>query len=157
MVHASRRVGPTTSGARWRCATRGQNQGSLTDGLDPSIVNRMVNPQTPVTLDATFAALADPTRRAILTRLRSGPATVGELAEPFEVSAPAISKHLALLERRGLIRRRREGRHHRVSLDARPLEEAERWLARYRRFWEARLDALESHLEAAKEEDHDPS
>jgi DNA-binding transcriptional ArsR family regulator len=117
----------------------------------------MVNPQSTVTLDATFAALADPTRRAILTRLRSGPATVGELAEPFEVSAPAISKHLALLERRGLIRRRREGRHHRVSLDARPLEEAERWLARYRRFWEARLDALESHLEAAKEEDHDPS
>jgi len=98
-------------------------------------------------LDATFTALADPTRRAILRRLERGPATVGELAEPFEISAPAVSKHLRMLERARLLGRTREGRAHRIELTAGPLAEAMRWLERHRSFWEPRLDALGRHVE----------
>jgi DNA-binding transcriptional ArsR family regulator len=96
-------------------------------------------------LDATFAALADPTRRAILGRLASGEATVNELAEPFSMSQPAISKHLKVLERAGLISRGRDAQRRPRRLEARPLAEASAWLERYREFWEAnfqRLDAL---------------
>jgi DNA-binding transcriptional ArsR family regulator len=96
-------------------------------------------------LDATFAALADPTRRAILARLASGEASVTELAEPFEMSQPAISKHLKVLERAGLISRGNDAQRRPRRLEAQPLAEATAWLERYRQHWEAsyqRLDAL---------------
>ena len=97
-------------------------------------------------LDRTFAALSDPTRRAILTRLAAGDARVGELADPFEISLAAVSKHLQVLERAGLIQREAQGRERRCHLDARPLSRAAAWTERYRGFWEGRLDALERHL-----------
>ncbi len=97
-------------------------------------------------LDRTFAALADPTRRAILARLATGEASVTELAEPFEMSLPAVSKHLKVLERAGLVRRRVQGREHVLRLEPGPLREASRWLEHYRTFWDARLDALEAML-----------
>lgn len=99
----------------------------------------------PEYLDATFAALADPTRRAILARLASGDASVAELAEPFAMSQPAISKHLKVLERAGLISRGRDAQRRPRRLEAQPLREATAWLENYRRFWEGsfqRLDAL---------------
>jgi DNA-binding transcriptional ArsR family regulator len=105
----------------------------------------------PGRLDATFAALADPTRRAILARLASGEASVGELAEPFAMSQPAISKHLKVLERAGLISRGRDAQRRPRRLEARPLAEASEWLEGYRRLWEgnfARLDALLGELTA---------
>jgi len=98
-------------------------------------------------LDLTFGALSDPIRRAILARLASGDATVGELAEPFEVSRPAISKHLRVLERAGLVRRTRDGRVSRCGLDAKPMRDAAEWVERYRKFWEGQLDSLARYLE----------
>ena len=106
---------------------------------------------TPDRLDATFAALADPTRRAILARLAAGEASVTELAAPFPMTQPAISKHLKVLERAGLIARGREAQRRPRRLEARPLAEATEWLEGYRRFWEAsfqRLDALLDELKA---------
>lgn len=100
----------------------------------------------PAPLDSVFAALGDPTRRAILVRLRRSRATVTEIAEPFDVSLNAISKHLKVLERAGLIRRERLGREHHLSLNAAPLAEASDWIATYREFWERRLDVLEHML-----------
>ena len=100
-------------------------------------------------LDVTFAALADPTRRAILARLASGEASVAELAEPFEMSQPAISKHLKVLERAGLISRGRDAQRRPRRIEAKPLAEADDWLENYRRIWEAsfrRLDALLNEL-----------
>jgi DNA-binding transcriptional ArsR family regulator len=100
-------------------------------------------------LDVTFAALADPTRRAILARLATGEASVMELAEPFEMSQPAISKHLKVLERAGLISRGRDAQRRPCRLEAQPLAEANEWLENYRRFWEEsfqRLDALLSEM-----------
>jgi len=93
-------------------------------------------------LDLTFGALSDPTRRAILALLADGDATVGDLAEPFEVSRPAISKHLRVLERAGLVRRTRDGRVSRCGLDSEPIREAAEWVGRYRKFWESQLDSL---------------
>ena len=93
-------------------------------------------------LDAIFGALADPTRRAIVERLAGGEATVGELARPFDVSLPAISRHLRVLDDAGLITRRREGRNQRCRLAADPLGEALEWIARHGAFWEERLDSL---------------
>ena len=104
-------------------------------------------------LDATFAALADPTRRAILARLASGDASVTELAEPFAMTQPAISKHLKVLERAGLITRDRDAQRRPSRLEARPLKDANEWLYRYREFWEAsflRLDDLLSELKAGE-------
>jgi len=103
-------------------------------------------------LDTTFAALADPTRRAILARLASGEATVTELAEPFEISQPATSKHRAVLERAGLVSRGRGGRRRACRLDAAPLRDALAWLENYRAYWEEsyqRLDALLDQLSTA--------
>ncbi len=100
-----------------------------------------------VHLDLTFAALADPTRRAILARLAIGDATVMELAEPFAMSQPAISKHLRVLERAGLISRGRDAQRRPRRLDAKPLEEAADWLERYREFWEERFQRLDALLE----------
>ncbi len=99
-------------------------------------------------LDQTFAALADPTRRAILGRLQSGPLTVGAIADPIPMTLAAVSKHVRVLERAGLVRREVQGREHHCSLVAEPLREAADWTERYRAFWEGRLDALERYLEA---------
>lgn len=104
-------------------------------------------------LDLTFGALADPTRRAILARLALGEATVGELARPFAVSRPAISKHLRVLERAGLVQRARDGRISRCGLDAAPMREAAAWVERYRRFWEGQLDSLQRYVEQAAKPD----
>src|SRR4051812_28705249 len=108
-------------------------------------------PQDPGQLDATFAALADPTRRAILARLATGEASVAELAAPFAMSQPAISKHLKVLERAGLISRSKDRQRRPCRLEARPLAEATTWLVGYRRFWEQSflgLDALLDELKA---------
>ena len=102
-------------------------------------------------LDATFAALADPTRRAILARLASGEASVAELAEPFAMSPPAISKHLKVLERAGLISRGRAAQRRPRRLEGAPLKEVAEWTDKYRRFWDAsykRLDAYLQHMKA---------
>ena len=101
-------------------------------------------------LDATFAALADPTRRAILARLAKGEVSVMELAEPFDVSQPAISKHLKVLERAGLISRGRDAQRRPRRLEAKPLAEASEWLERYRQNWEASFQRLDSLLELLK-------
>ena len=98
-------------------------------------------------LNLTFGALADPTRRAILARLAEGESTVGDLARPFEISRPAISKHLRVLERAGLVRRARDGRLSRCGLDATPIRDAAEWVEEYRQFWESQLDALARFLE----------
>ena len=111
------------------------------------------NQSAPARLDATFAALADPTRRAILARLASGTASVAELAEPFAMTQPAISKHLKVLERAGLISRGIDAQRRPRQLEAKPLAEATRWLERYRRFWEGnyqRLDALLDELKTTQ-------
>jgi len=100
----------------------------------------------PDRLSTTFAALADPTRRAILARLVAGEASVTELGEPFDMSLPAISKHLKVLERAGLIRRGRQAQWRPCALEARPLKDAAEWLEHYRLFWEQSLDRLEVHL-----------
>jgi DNA-binding transcriptional ArsR family regulator len=105
-------------------------------------------------LNATFAALADPTRRAILARLASGEASVTELAEPFAMSQPAISKHLKVLERAGLVSRSREAQRRPRRLEGKPLAEATRWLARYRRFWEGNYRRLDALLEEMKTTQH---
>jgi DNA-binding transcriptional ArsR family regulator len=97
-------------------------------------------------LSATFAALADPTRRAILARLASGEASVGELAEPFKISAPAVTKHLKVLERAGLISRSRQAQWRPCKIEAKPLQDASHWIEQYRQLWEARLDRLEDYL-----------
>jgi len=104
-------------------------------------------------LDATFAALADPTRRAILARLATGEASVAELAAPFDMSQPAISKHLKVLERAGLVSRGREAQRRPRRLTAKPLGEANQWLEKYREYWEssfAQLDAVLEELKARK-------
>jgi DNA-binding transcriptional ArsR family regulator len=105
-----------------------------------------------IQLDQTFAALADPTRRAILAQLAEGDATVGELASPKEISAPAMSRHLKVLEQAGLITREREGQHRRVRLDPRALKTATEWLEFYRRFWSGTLDRLEQHLKEKQDD-----
>jgi len=99
-------------------------------------------------LDRTFAALGDSTRRAILRRLARGEATVGDLAAPFSISPPAISRHLRVLEKAGLIVRRRDGKHRRCRLEPRALQNAVVWLGFYRRFWNESLDRLAEHLKS---------
>ena len=101
-------------------------------------------------LSTTFAALADPTRRAILARLASGDASVGELARPFDMSLPAISKHLKVLERAGLITRGREAQWRPCRLAPAPLEDVSDWVDRHRRIWEQRLDRLDAYLQELK-------
>lgn len=116
----------------------------------------MVNHSSP-TLNNVFAALSDPTRRAILERLARGEASVTELADPFanEMSLPAISKHLRVLETAGLITRRKEGRVHHLRLSSAPLKNAADWLAHYRQFWNEQFDSLESYLQQSKRETDD--
>lgn len=110
---------------------------------------------TPDTLSITFSALADPTRRAILARLRSGKATVGELAEPFDMSLPAISRHLRVLERAALINREAEAQWRLCTLAPEPLEEIDRWLSRYREFWEQSLGRLGEYLDRSTTEENE--
>src|ERR671918_896288 len=102
---------------------------------------------SPDRLDRTFSALADPTRRAILARLAAGEASVTELAAPFEMSLPAVSKHLKVLERAGLIARGRERQWRPARLEATPLRDVAEWTERYRRFWEERYERLDEYLE----------
>jgi DNA-binding transcriptional ArsR family regulator len=111
-------------------------------------INLMVNRSTALT--TVFAALADPTRRRILQGLMSGQSHVAKLAQPFRISAPAISRHLRVLERAGLIRRTKRGRNHEIELSAEPLRHAKDWLETYRRHWEASLDALAQYLESTE-------
>jgi DNA-binding transcriptional ArsR family regulator len=102
-------------------------------------------------LSTTFAALADPTRRAILARLREGPTTVSELAAPFAISGPAVSKHLRVLERAGLITRGREAQRRPCRLEPAPLQEVTEWAEHFRRFWDASYARLDDYLEQMKE------
>jgi DNA-binding transcriptional ArsR family regulator len=104
-------------------------------------------------LDSTFGALANPTRRAILSRLTRGEATITELARPFAVSLPAISKHVRVLEGAGLLRRTRVGRAYRCRLRAHPLREAEAWINDRRQFWGAKLDSLARYLDNPNEQE----
>ena len=102
-------------------------------------------------LDAVFRALADRTRRAVLAKLANGPAMVTELAEPFQISLPAVSRHIRVLEQASLVTRSVNGRVHRCSLRVEPLQGVEQWLAQYRHFWEGTLDALAGYVEHHKE------
>jgi DNA-binding transcriptional ArsR family regulator len=111
------------------------------------VVNR-----SEATLDAVFSALSDPTRRAIVARLAEGERTVSELAEPFPVSLPAVTKHLQVLESAGLLTHRKDGRVRRCRLVAEPIGEAAGWIERYRQFWDVRFDSLAAHLKRPKEE-----
>ena len=107
-------------------------------------------------LNTIFAALADPTRRAILERLAHGDATVGELAEPFAMTLPAISKHLSVLERAGLIVKSRDGQRRHCRITATPLKNATAWLDDYRRHWEANLDSLDTYLSHLQNQEKQP-
>lgn len=104
-------------------------------------------------LSATFSALADPTRRAILSRLASGEKTVNELAKPFEMSLPAVSKHLKVLERAGLIARGRDAQWRPARLEAKPLKGVADWVDKYRLHWEQRLDRLDNYLQQLQREE----
>ncbi|HYF64700.1 MAG TPA: metalloregulator ArsR/SmtB family transcription factor [Herpetosiphonaceae bacterium] len=112
--------------------------------------------EPPDRLSLIFAALADPTRRAILARLAEGETSVGELARPFAISAPAVTKHLKVLERAGLITRGREAQWRPCRLDAAPLQDVADWVGQYRRHWEARIDRLESYLRTLEEQEPNP-
>ena len=104
-------------------------------------------------LDHAFAALSDPTRREIVQRLARGAARVTDLAEPFDMSLNAVSKHLKVLERAGLVRRTREGREHYITLDPEPIRRIAGWASRYERFWNDRLDKLEAFLRTNRKRD----
>ncbi len=121
---------------------------------DRRTLNGMVN-DSAEQLTTVFLALADPTRRAILERLTHGEASGTELARPFSISVPAISKHLRVLEHADLILHRKDGRTHQFRLAARPLKEAATWLEHYRQFWEAQFDSLDTYLLATEEEEQD--
>jgi DNA-binding transcriptional ArsR family regulator len=107
-----------------------------------------------IALDSTFAALSDATRRGILARLaRQGTTSVSDLAAPYQMSLPAVSKHLRVLEHAGLVSRQKDGRVHRCRLRAEPMKDAAAWMEHYRQFWEAQLDSLASYLEESVNED----
>jgi DNA-binding transcriptional ArsR family regulator len=110
--------------------------------------------ESPDALSLTFFALADPTRRAILTRLAEGPATVKELSAPFAMSGPAVSKHLRVLERAGLVQQGREAQWRPRTLDAAPLKEVAEWAGEFRRFWDASYARLDTYLRQLKREEH---
>jgi DNA-binding transcriptional ArsR family regulator len=117
----------------------------------------MVKQRQPAALDSVFAALSDPTRRHILHLLARAEFCVTELAKSFSVSLPAISKHLRVLEKAGLIRRERDGRVHRLRLEAKPMRDAAAWIERYRGFWEEQFDQLADYLknQESKKDDHE--
>ena len=130
------------------------NSWPLTTLHDLRIINSMVNDPSEQ-LTTVFSALADPTRRAILARLAHGEASGTELARPFSISVPAISKHLRVLEHAELILHRKDGRTHWFRLAARPMREAAAWLEHYRQFWEAQFDSLDTYLQVTSEEEQD--
>ena len=109
----------------------------------------------PDRLSSTFAALADPTRRAILARLATGEASVTELAQPFAISLPAVSKHVKVLEHAGLIARRRDAQWRRCRLEPRPLSDVADWVGRYREFWEESFDRLDGYLKELQQKEKD--
>jgi len=113
---------------------------------------------SPQLLDRTFGALADPTRRRMLERLAHGDLCVTDLARPYSMSLPAVSKHLRVLEKAGLVRRRRRGRVHSLKLEARPMQQAQAWIEEYRKFWEESFDRLDQYLKdlQAKEKNEHP-
>ena len=119
------------------------------------MLSTSLGPEPDASLDAVFGALADPTRRSLMRRLRRGSATVSELAEPFSMSLPAVSKHLVVLRRAGLIEQRRAGREHRCRLVAAPLKKAVDWIEEYEQFWEDQLDSLQDFLNESHEEEND--
>jgi len=108
---------------------------------------------SPGKLNRTFAALADPTRRRILQHLAGGERCVTDLAKPYRMSLPAVSKHLRVLENAGLVRRHRDGRVHRLQLEAAPMKEASNWIDEYRRFWEESFDRLDDYLKQLQAEE----
>jgi DNA-binding transcriptional ArsR family regulator len=118
-----------------------------------SIFNHMVE-YSSMLLDRTFGALADPTRRRILAQLAKGTECVTDLARPHAMSLAAVSKHLTVLERAGLVKRRRDGRVHSMTLEARPMKEAQEWINRYRVFWEGNLDRFEEYLNKLQEKEN---
>ena len=103
-------------------------------------------------MDAVFTALADSTRRGMIDRLSKGPATIGELGRPFAISKPAVTKHVKMLEKAGLIVRRKDGRIHRCKLNPKPMEQAEDWIEKHRKFWQASLDKLGRLLDGPEPE-----
>ena len=105
------------------------------------------------TLNRTFAALADPTRRRILQHLAAGDLCVTDLAKPYSMSLPAVSKHLRVLEKAGLVRRKRDGRVHRLKLEAKPMQHAQAWIEEYRIFWQANFDRLDEYLNQLQKKD----
>ncbi len=108
------------------------------------------------TLDRTFAALADPTRRRMLEHLSRGDLCVTDLARPYSMSLPAVSKHLRVLEKAGLVRRRRSGRVHSLKLQVEPMQQANAWIEEYRKFWEGSLDRLDEYLQRLQKEEPKP-
>jgi DNA-binding transcriptional ArsR family regulator len=133
------------SGQRGRREISQDQRIYLPSFLFHSIFNHMVEYSSAV-LDRTFGALADPTRRRILAQLAEGEECVTELAEPHAMSLAAVSKHLIVLEKAGLVKRRRQGRVHSLTLEAKPMQEAQAWINRYRAFWEGNLDRFEDYL-----------
>jgi len=111
---------------------------------------------SPRLLDRTFGALADPTRRRILEQLAHGDRCVTDIARPYSMSLPAVSKHLRVLEKAGLVRRRRDGRVHRLKLDAAPMRQAQQWIEEYRRFWEESFDRLDEYLKELQAKEKQP-
>lgn len=111
---------------------------------------------SPRLLDRTFGALADPTRRRILEQLAHGDRCVTDIARPYSMSLPAVSKHLRVLEKAGLVRRRRDGRVHRLKLDAAPMKQAQQWIEEYRRFWEESFDRLDEYLKELQAKEKQP-
>jgi DNA-binding transcriptional ArsR family regulator len=109
---------------------------------------------SPRFLNRTFAALADPTRRRILEHLAGGDRCVTDLARPYSMSLPAVSKHLRILEKAGLVRRRRNGRVHNLKLEAAPMKQASQWIEEYRRFWEESFDRLDSYLQELQKKEN---
>jgi len=128
---------------------------SLQDYPPATILNHMVK-YSPRLLDRTFGALADPTRRRILEQLAHGDRCVTDIARPYSMSLPAVSKHLRVLEKAGLVRRRRDGRVHRLKLDAAPMRQAQQWIEEYRRFWEESFDRLDEYLKELQAKEKQP-
>ncbi len=112
---------------------------------------------SPALLDRTFGALADPTRRRILAQLAAGDECVTDLARPHAMSLAAVSKHLIVLEKAGLVKRRRNGRVHSLALDAKPMQEARAWIDGYRKFWDGSLDGLEKYLDKLQKKETKPN
>ena len=118
-----------------------------------TIVHHMVNCKDDQ-MDAVFSALADSTRRGMVAQLSGGPASIGELGRPYPITKPAVTKHVKILERAGLVERQKDGRVHRCTLNKEPLKKAEKWIEQQRKFWEASLDSLADYLNQQTEKEN---